>query len=265
MKGQARKAAAKAATAGNKGNNNPVQQQVVNLVGGRSRFDINCKTRHGLPLETIPDVCKNFMSQFITSLAYNSEKETTAFHASKLALDFSYKTFPDALNNEKYLDIIKKGLVSNGTTAILEVRENIVESLIPMCFAAALMMIDSYAPSSPSYPGDFDERDAKAWLKNLDIMNGCNRSLVKFYVNQTPCNCLDEFYTVMKKTPKMGQCVNCHEMKERSKLYICTGCERVQYCSKACQIAHAHKHKKVCRMWQSGGFTYDLPHGVEPN
>ena len=118
---------------------------------------------------------------------------------------------------------------------------------IPLGFTVVLMLIDSYAPSSP-VPQGFDQRDAKIWLSNLDILNGCYRSLVKYYMNQTPCSCLDDLYSQLQATmPKMGACTNCKQTKERTNLFICTGCERITYCSKLCQVAHVSIHKEYCK------------------
>ena len=74
-------------------------------------------------------------------------------------------------------------------------------------FAAALMVVDSYNPSSFVPAGLMDERDASKWLTKVDILNGCQRSLVNFIVKQIPCKCLDELYAQIKsKLPKMGIC-----------------------------------------------------------
>ena len=117
--------------------------------------------------------------------------------------------------------------------------------------AATLMFIDSYDPSSPVSAGTLDSRDAKVWLKQGDILNGCKRSLVKYFVSLTPCSCLDELYSqVRSTTPKVSDCMGCRKRTERSKVYICTGCERAMYCSKACQIAHVPRHKRGCKRHQ---------------
>jgi len=118
-------------------------------------------------------------------------------------------------------------------------------------------LIDSYNPLSPIPYGNFDQRDAKKMVRSMDILNGCQRSLVKFFVDQIPCKCLDELYTQVKSTtPKIGSCRNCRQIKLRSSLYICTGCERIQYCSRACQLADVSQHKDSCKAWQTGNFNY---------
>ena len=147
-------------------------------------------------------------------------------------------------------DVIKKALVSEATTSILK------NEIILTGFAAALLVIDSYNPSSFVSAGLMDERDASKWLTNVDILNGCTRSLVKFIGNQIPCKCLDELYSQLRSTtPKMGICFGCHQRKKRSSMYICTGCERITYCSKACQLQLVPNHKLTCKIWQNGGYS----------
>ena len=165
-------------------------------------------------------------------------------------LKAAYDEFPEAVNSNTNRDILKKGLVSNGASAILGMCGTHNAQIAYGC-AAALMYIDSYTPSCPVPSGNLDQRDAKMLMTNVDILNGCNRSLVKFFFNQIPCNCLDESYAKVKSTiPKEGMCANCKQMKDRNNMYICTGCERVQYCSEACQLLDVSRHKSVCRRWQ---------------
>jgi len=149
---------------------------------------------------------------------------------------------------------VKKNLVSNVVSYLLG--ESKGPRNVPLACAVTLMLIDSYDPSSPVSAGTFDARDAKNHLRNMDIISGCTRSLVKYFVKQTPCNCLDELYAEIKSTtPKMGKCWGCKQKKERSELFICTGCERMQYCSKACQIARVPEHKHDCKRVQVGYFN----------
>ena len=119
------------------------------------------------------------------------------------------------------------------------------------------MMIDSYAPSSPIPCGSFDEKDAKEWMTNMDVSNGCQRSLVKYFMKQIPCKCLDNLYAKVKSTtPKMAVCPGCQQKKPRKSMFICTACERVQYCSKECQMAHVPRHKENCKRVQAGDYIF---------
>ena len=156
------------------------------------------------------------------------------------------------MNNKEYVDIIKKNFISNGVSFLL--RNDEKHSL---GFVIAFMMIDSFDSSSPiDRQGIIDERDAKRLLKYGDIVAGCTRSLVKLLVDHIPCKCLDELYAKVRLTPKMGMCMECNYTRERTSLFVCTGCERTQFCSKACQIAAAPQHKKSCREWIDGKAFY---------
>jgi len=184
---------------------------------------------------------------------------TTVIEVVRNALKAAHSKFPEAVKNEMYQTIVKKNFVGNGADAFLQLNKK-PDSQVSLGFAVASMLIDSYYPSSPIPPGTFDKRDPKIWLRNVDIINGCKRSLVKYFANQIPCNCLDEIHSQIKSTmPKTGKCIGCKQRKERSSFYICTVCERVQYCSKACQIAHVPKHKSYCKLWQNDKwYSYSL-------
>jgi len=227
IKGQARKAKAKAA--------------------------IPCN--HG-QLQSTPALCKHFWSTFVQSYStIGKEEQMTIVRGAFLAVKDAYNKYPEAVNNETYLQATKKVIIHEITVFLLR-NENISFDLA-LGFTAALMVIDSYNPSSFVPAGLMDERDASKWLTNVDILNGCKRSLFKFIVNQIPCKCLDELYAQIKSTrPKIATCQECRQKKERTSMFICTGCERVQFCSKACQIAHVPNHKENCKIWQSGRFTY---------
>jgi len=265
IKGQARKAKAKAA-ATTAVNNNAQQQQrytyyndvtvttqsfattTPTCLHGECR-DINC-----------PDVVMGFLKVFYGIFFTDKALLKRVFRA----LDAAYSKYPEAVTNDENLDAVKKNIIQNATSSLVKDKWNPhpMTMVDTIAYAVALMVIDTYNPSSPVPAGVFDERDAKQFLVQTDIMMGCKRSLVlvKFFVNQIPCSCLDKMYSqIRSSTPKMGECAyeKCKQMKKRSGMFICTGCEREQYCSKACQVADVQDHKYVCKVWQSGRCTYD--------
>ena len=267
MKGQARKAAkAKAAAAST--NTMATAFELMSSDADRN----TCNLRHGQPKD-LPDVCNSFMEQYLTSFKCGIDsQQLSVFPSAAMGLESAYNKYPDALNNDTYREMLKKSIVSSGASYFLGLSRLSVSGIsallgsssdnspIPLGFAAALMLMDSY--SSPVSQCSLDDRDAKIWLRNLDIVNGCYHSLVKYFAKQTPCNCMDELYDQVKSTmPKMGHCFRCKQTKERSELFICTGCERVTYCSKLCQIAHVANHKEKCKFWQSGKCSYDIGWG----
>lgn len=252
IKGQARKAKAKAAAANNTASN------LTNRIGSGTSLQSLPNTSlcyHGLKQSntTIMDFITIFFDIIIdnTSMLNTPGASTTSLTAD--ALSEAYNKFPQALNNKNNRETIKKNFISTGVSYLLgmlgpDSQNPDTSADITRCCAAALMMIDSYVPSSTVPSGNLDDRDAKNYLRNVDILNGCQRSLVKYFVIRTPCNCLAELYSQIKS--KMGICFNCHQRKKRSSMFICTGCERITYCSKACQLADVHDHKDMCKVWQ---------------
>ena len=249
IKGQARKAKAKAAadvTANNSEHHENVRgRSLVHLPNHCNSFCYHGQAKH------TPDVCV----QFITSFFHSYECIMTPQHV-KNALKAAYAQVPEAVNSNINRDILKKSLVSNGASALLGMCGT-HNAQIAYGAAVALMLIDSFGFSDVG----MDAHDANNYLRNADIINGCKRSLVKYFMKQIPCKCLDDLYSQLKLSkPKTGMCAKCEQTKERSELFICTGCKRVMYCSKACQIEHVHEHKEFCKLWQ----MYECTENPEP-
>ena len=211
---------------------------------------------HGQPTN-VPTVCSRFINSFFKSFFRGNYKRSsslevdlrTLIEATQTHLSAACVEFPEAINIDTNLEIVKKNIICNGTSYLLG--QNLGPSYMSLVCAMALMLIDSYSPLTPTSVGNFDSRDAKDYMRNVDIMTGCRHSLVKYFVNQIPCKCLDELYARVKSTtPKMGMCRGCRLMKERNNMFICTGCERIQYCSKACQLADVPNHNFFCKGWQ---------------
>ena len=201
----------------------------------------------------MPTVCVQFITAFYKSVIQlsNTGEANLTLRGSD-ALQIAFKKFPEAATNENYREIIKKNMISNGVASLLG-----PSWYMALSCAAAIMAIDSYDPLNPIPPGNLDERDAKYYLKCMDIICGCHHSLVKYFVNQIPCKCLDELYSQDKANhPKISACMNCKVRGERREMFVCTGCERTIYCSKACQIEYVPNHKEKCKVWQNGGYTY---------
>ena len=157
----------------------------------------NSICNHGLQ-DATPQVCLLFIASFYQYYNAFIKVHTIVAGAAK-----AYSKYSEVVNNEEYLDIVKKKFISNGVSYLLGEIE--VPSYLPLellhkmntalgksrthitnglymahgC-ASALMLIDSYVSSYPVPPGDFDQRDAKQVLVHTDIMMGCSRSLVKY-------------------------------------------------------------------------------------
>jgi hypothetical protein len=78
-------------------------------------------------------------------------------------------------------------------------------------------------------------------------------TLVNYFRKRIPCKCLDKRRKEVKSVTKMGRCCNptCSlpdRQVERKKMFRCTGCSSMYYCSYECQKAHwKSDHKKICK------------------
>ena len=252
IKGQARKARAQAATATI---DTSARLVISDGSGNVTENHFSSQCNHVTQYQVF-DICEEFIREYFQTYMRNLPEHIHTVLSTRVALDAAFNKSPIVANNKMYMSMIKKTFISNGIEYVFGSDGTNNYTKMTHCCAAALMMIDSYDPLSPIPRGNFDQRDANKWLTFLDIMNGCQHSLIKFYVKQIPCKCLDELYArVRSKQPKIGMCKRCQQMKARSSLYVCTGCERAQYCSKACQLADVPDHKDSCKAWRSGNFS----------
>ncbi|EJK46597.1 hypothetical protein THAOC_34730 [Thalassiosira oceanica] len=83
---------------------------------------------------------------------------------------------------------------------------------------------------------------------NMKFAGGNRRDVVKFVAKRLPCTCLKKLRNATRKTlEKVGMCCNCLRYFRRSDLYVCTGCNIAEYCSRECQRADWSKHKRILR------------------
>jgi hypothetical protein len=141
--------------------------------------------------------------------------------------------------------------LAEGTTFILDGKRDAA----CLCAVFALLTKNIYADMS----GDGQEMIVKIesvpdHQKLIELFDGDEHTLVQFFRKQIPCSCLDEKYKEVKFITKMGVCYNegCplpDRKAVRSKMLRCTGCQTsrsVNYCSRECQEANWHVHKKCC-------------------
>ena len=73
------------------------------------------------------------------------------------------------------------------------------------------------------------------------------REMLKFYSKRLSCSCLKEKYKHTRKTlPKIGQCWQCKQEKERASFVTCGRCKVPLYCSRGCQVADWLDHENDC-------------------
>ena len=91
--------------------------------------------------------------------------------------------------------------------------------------------------------------DLSSKLKIVDMLEGCERSVLQFYSKRIPCSCLDDKYSRSKSKPKVGVCFHCKQRKEHCKLMVCARCKSAQYCSQKCQALDwpSHKEDDYCK------------------
>ncbi|EJK49433.1 hypothetical protein THAOC_31694 [Thalassiosira oceanica] len=79
------------------------------------------------------------------------------------------------------------------------------------------------------------------------LIGGNRRDVVKFVAKRLPCTCLKDLHrTAREKVKKVGLCAGCLKRYPRSELFVCTGCNYIEYCSRECQRNNWSHHKIGC-------------------
>lgn len=182
------------------------------------------------------------------------------------ALPTAYAKHHDALDDAEKRKHTICHLVSNGADCILQDPNYFLDSraskafngldiqqsrseFYSTVFAMAALILEHFEAS-----GDFMNAAISAFstgkdaLANIDLCQGCERSLIKFYAKRISCSCLEKHITVVKSQPKMGLCHNrhCAKRSEVGNFMVCSRCKSVQYCSRSCQHSNWPEHKQVC-------------------
>jgi hypothetical protein len=134
-------------------------------------------------------------------------------------------------------------LLSIGTNKILtELDEDSAKSAKSL--GVGILLLDCYDGN-----GDFEYAFDCAVVKQPVFVNcnGGKRDVLKFYSKRLPCSCVKEEYKQARKIfPKVGECYQCDQRKERASLWVCGHCKVRFYCSRECQAAHWPEHKTEC-------------------
>ena len=172
-----------------------------------------------------------------------------------MALSVAYGSYPQALDDDFNRMLILNIFAAYGAEVLLDPDSYVAawRSTVPSGLAGAILMIENYDPAK-SLDATFIrllQTDSRA-MKNIDAVQGCERTLTRFFRKRISCNCLDEKYASVKSSlPKTGICASCQQRKERKTLMICCGCKAQQYCSSQCQRADWPKHKDICKQYRA--------------
>lgn len=93
---------------------------------------------------------------------------------------------------------------------------------------------------------DVEEAD-KADAETKLLLDGCKRSIVKFFARRVPCQCLASERIASKSQARAGRCEPCGKLDERRNLMLCSGCGKAHYCSRGCQLKDWQRHKDFCK------------------
>ncbi len=261
-KGQARKAAKEAAKAKEKESQSVAainnQQEDETLEAQMKMLQIfNSQSRkfcaHGSPAISDGDfrLCQDFIDAFQTVTASGSEETDGIMDAFIAAHEATKEEFADVYSSK--LELVIALLLANGTEHILKERSNrlvYIQAMLACYFEewAAVNM-----------------RKTKAlikWSKIFELYDADEHTLVKYFRKRIPCACLDEKYQEVKSVKMLGYCYNSscskpNQMAERSKMFYCTGCGEVNYCSNECQRAHWGEHRGFCHKTMKAKAAFD--------
>ena len=111
--------------------------------------------------------------------------------------------------------------------------------------ACAISLFEQYNGNSIK---DFSLALLKSLRVTLDLREGGEREVVRFFSKRVSCSCLKAKYSLVKKSQpiRMGECSKCKRSKQRSSLMLCGYCKVTQYCCKECQAADWPNHKGLC-------------------
>ena len=144
---------------------------------------------------------------------------------------------PELLTNETDRDSVKAILLAGGADLL---KDGERDKLFIAFNIEAVLFLENYLENC--------DMTAREFMKCRDAIDGCDRSIIKFYAERMPCECLKKKYAIVKASQphKMGKCAHCKERKERRQLLLCSGCNRQQYCSMKCQASQWPDHKEKC-------------------
>lgn len=209
---------------------------------------------HGFSMLPIESPDSQTLEDFMKSLRADVHADLLVYGANTDAADATQmvmaalKMHPDVLNNKTLRESAISFLVRFGTDTILEDDQVGIHNIRGAAlFALYAIALENYDTSKPLYREDLSDMMANEdfFMKYRDLVQGCERSVLRFFCRRTPCSCLNKKALQMHQ-PKTGLCDHCDDRIESKSLWKCTGCNAFQYCSKGCQKAAWPGHKGNC-------------------
>ena len=196
------------------------------------------KCQHGVAHISSSDeeICIEFINAFITAYRSFSGSGECFF----LATESTMVKFADVYSSK--LETVVSILLNGGTQMILDGDNHNLARLN----ATLACHFEEWM--------EVEVKESKAifsWTKMYELHDADIHTLVSYYRKRIPCACLEEKYKAEKSVKKMGLCYNPNcslpERKaERSKMFCCTRCGDVNYCSVECQKDDWKAHRQFC-------------------
>lgn len=199
--------------------------------------------QHGLASIEEGHPCHRFSEWFQAMFAFDEDGHLTMPVLQTLRV--AHEQHPDALNDGRNRNLMRTYFLANGTGFIQDSDDNPFAMTWATGLAFAVMILEEFDPTKSAALGSIAPTSKKC-MEARDVIEGCERSLIRFFKKRIPCSCLDGKYADVRMLPKTSICRHCSERKEKCTMMLCTGCETVQYCSQGCQAKDWPRHKDAC-------------------
>ena len=183
--------------------------------------------KHGLAPSpsTEEKICIEFIHTFIE--AFTAQDDVV--ESVTAAIEATQEKFDDVYYSSK-LETVVSILLASGTQLILDGDKHNARLYAVLAYFFQQWM-------------EVQVKESKAiciWSKVYELHVADDHTLIQYYRKRISCSCLDKKYEEVKSVKKMGLCYNpkCSlpgRKMQRIKMFYCTRCCEVNYCSVECQ------------------------------
>ncbi|KAK1736232.1 hypothetical protein QTG54_012832 [Skeletonema marinoi] len=198
--------------------------------------------KHGLASSpsTEEEICLEFIHTFIEEFTSKDGVVGSVTAAIEATLEATQEKFDDVYYSSK-LETVVSILLASGTQLILDGDKHNARLYAVLAYFFQQWM-------------EVQVKESKAiciWSKVYELHVADDHTLIQYYRKRISCSCLDKKYEEVKSVKKMGLCYNpkCSlpgRKMQRSKMFYCTRCCEVNYCSVECQKNDWKKHRQFC-------------------